>query len=83
MSHISEISRSLSIDLYLIPGSIAICGKFYSYCFYLLRILSGLQIVHIIVQIMHFILKVSRYTKIAYIGVYLALICIERLFSTV
>ena len=32
---------------------------------------------------MHFILEVSRYTKIAYIGVYLALIWIERLFSTV
>ena len=32
---------------------------------------------------MHFILEVSRYTNIAYIGVYLALICIERLFSTV
>ena len=47
MSHIWEISRSLSIDLYLIPGSIAICGKFYSYCLYLLRILSGLQIVQI------------------------------------
>ena len=32
---------------------------------------------------MHFILEVSRYTSIAYIGVYLALIWIERLFSTV
>ena len=48
MEHTSEMSRNVSINLYLRPCSIAIYGKFYLYCLYHLRLFSGLQIVTIL-----------------------------------
>ena len=41
------MSRSLSTNLYLRPGSIAIYGKFYLCCLYHLRLFSSLWIVQI------------------------------------
>ena len=43
--HISDMFRSLSINFYLRPCSIAIYGKFYLYCLYHFRLISGLLIV--------------------------------------
>ena len=48
----------------------------YSFEFFLLVCKSGLQIVH-------YILRMSRYTNIVYIGRYLVLTYIERFISTV
>ena len=42
IEHTSEMSRNVSINLYLRPCSIAIYGKFYLYCLYHLRLFSGL-----------------------------------------
>ena len=77
------MSRSLTINLYLRPCSLAIYGNFYLYCLYIFRLFSSLQIVQIWSKIMHYILEVSKYTNIIYIRVYLVLPYIERLFSSV
>ena len=79
--HISDMSRSLSINFYLRPCSIAIYGKFCLYCLYHFGLISGLLIVWFINYALS--LKVSRYTNVVYIGVYLVLTLIERLFLTV
>ena len=64
MEHTSEMSRNVSINLYLRPCSIAIYGKFYLYCLYHLRLFSGLQIVKIlsVIYVLHFgSVKIHKY----------------------
>ena len=41
------MSRSISTNLYLRPGSIAIYGKFYLWCLYYFRFFSGLSNIQI------------------------------------
>ena len=74
------MSRSLSINIYLRPFSIAIYGKFDWYCLYLSRPFSGLQIVQI--WSVNYALQFPsvKITNIVYIGVYLVLAYIERSF---
>ena len=43
MEHTSEMSRNISINLYLRPCGIAIYGKFYSYCLYHLRLFCSVN----------------------------------------
>ena len=43
MEHTSEMSRNISINLYLRPCGIAIYGKFYLYCLYHLRLFCSVN----------------------------------------
>ena len=74
------MSRSLSINLYLRPCSIAIYEKIYLYRFCLFRPFSRLQIWSINYAL-HFGSVMIH--KIIYIGVYLVLTYIEKVFSIV
>ena len=77
------MSRSLSINLYLRPSSIAIYGKFYLCCLYTFRLFSGLRIVQIL-SINYPLRFVS--VKIQKICLYWSVFStdkIERLFSIV
>ena len=83
MAHTLEMSRNVSINLYLRPCGIAIYGKFYLYCLYHLRLFSGLQIVDILSlnYVLHFG-RVKIHKHCLYWGVCSTGI-MERLFSTV
>ena len=48
IEHTLDMSSNVSINLYLRPCSIAIYARFYLYCLYHLRLLSGLQIVKLL-----------------------------------
>ena len=72
MEHASEMSRNVSINLYLRPCSIAIYEKFYLYCLYHLRLFWSVNC-KTGLWIMYYILEVSKYTTIVYIGIYLVL----------
>ena len=74
------MSRSLSINLYLRPCSIAVYEKIYLYRFCLFRPFSGLQIWSINYALHFGSVKIH---KIIYIGVYLVLTYIEKVFSIV
>ena len=58
-SLISEMSRSLSTNLYLRPISIAIYGKFNSYCLHPDFFLSGLQVIPLISDHLKFMASVD------------------------
>ena len=83
MQHISEMCRSLSINLYLRPCSIAIYGEFYLYRLYLFRPFLVSKLYKPGLWNTHYILEMWGYTNIVYIGVYLVFTYREKLFSTV
>ena len=77
------MSRNLSINSYVGPCAIAIYGKFYLCCFTISDFFLACKLHRSDLQRMHYVLEVSRYTNIFYIGVYWVLTWIERLVSTV
>ena len=77
MQHILKMARNLTINFYLRPYNIAIYRRFYLYSSYLFRFFQMWYINYVL-----YFGSVKMHKKNFYIGVYLVLTYIERLFPT-